>query len=78
MQRVARDHRTWHNKLLGPDAPARLATALHGALVRFVRDGRPGWNTYAAGTRPVLVFDEKTREIPDAFTLPHDRLRRAR
>ncbi|WP_344868574.1 carboxylesterase/lipase family protein [Amycolatopsis ultiminotia] len=64
--------------LLGPGAPAQLATALHGALVRFVCDGSPGWSTYDTETRPVMVFDERTREIPDAFTLPPDQLRRTR
>lgn len=64
--------------LLGPGAPAQLATGLHGALVRFVRDGSPGWSAYCTETRPVMVFDETTREIPDAFTLPPGRLRQVR
>ena len=63
--------------LLGPGAPAQLATALHGALVRFARDGSPGWSPYRTETRPVMVFDEATREVPDAFNLPPHQLRRA-
>ena len=31
---------------------------MHGALVRFVTDGAPGWEPYGAGRRPVMVFAE--------------------
>ncbi|MFF3984544.1 carboxylesterase family protein [Streptomyces sp. NPDC001797] len=63
--------------LLGPDAPAHLATALHGALVRFAHDGNPGWSAYNTRTRPVMVFDDDIREVPDALGLAPKELRRA-
>lgn len=63
--------------LLGPDAPAHLATALHGALVRFAREGDPGWTNYAMDTRQVMVFDDRTREVPDALSRTPAELRRA-
>jgi len=63
--------------LLIPDAPAHLATALHGALVRFARDGNPGWTAYDTETRHVMVFDEAIREVPDALSLTPLALRRA-
>jgi para-nitrobenzyl esterase len=63
--------------LLGPDAPRHLATALHGALVRFARDGDPGWTAYDTETRQAMVFDEETREVPDALRRTPRELRRA-
>ena len=32
--------------MVGDDAPQALADAMHGAWVRFVRDGDPGWAAY--------------------------------
>ncbi|WP_166463100.1 carboxylesterase/lipase family protein [Amycolatopsis acidicola] len=63
--------------LLGPGAPAQLATALHGALVRFVREGSPGWSPYDTEARAVRVFDVEVREVVDAVGLLPDRLRAA-
>jgi hypothetical protein len=31
---------------------------MHGAMVRFVTDGAPGWTPHEAGRRPVMVFGE--------------------
>jgi hypothetical protein len=31
---------------------------MHGAMVRFVTDGAPGWPPNTAGRRPVMVFGE--------------------
>ena len=42
----------------GSAPPAALAADMHGALVRFVTDGTPGWEPYGAGRRPVMVFAE--------------------
>ena len=36
------------------------------ALVRFARDGDPGWTAYDAEGRRVMVFDDELREVPDA------------
>ena len=42
----------------GPAPPGALAADMHGALVRFVTDGAPGWEPHGAGRRPVMVFAE--------------------
>jgi para-nitrobenzyl esterase len=42
----------------GPAPPAALAAEMHDALVRFVTDGSPGWESYGSGRRPVMVFAE--------------------
>lgn len=42
----------------GPAPPAALAADMHGAMVRFVTDGTPGWPPHAADRRPVMVFGE--------------------
>jgi para-nitrobenzyl esterase len=49
----------------GPNPPAELATAMHGALVRFVTGGDPGWDRYEAGRRPVMVFGEPSAVASD-------------
>jgi para-nitrobenzyl esterase len=44
--------------LLGPDeAPAALATRMHGAWVTFARTGDPGWAAHDLETRTVESFD---------------------
>ena len=45
----------WARPMRGESAPQALADELHGALVDFVRDGKPGWNPYGA-TREVRAF----------------------
>ena len=42
----------------GPAPPGALAADMHGAMVRFVTDGAPGWAPHGAGRRPVMVFGE--------------------
>ncbi|MEG3626887.1 carboxylesterase/lipase family protein [Streptomyces poriticola] len=42
--------------LAGEGAPKELADAMHGAWVRFVSDGDPGWEAWDA-THPVRLFD---------------------
>ena len=42
----------------GPAPPAALAADMHGAMVRFVTGGAPGWEPHGAGRRPVMVFGE--------------------
>ncbi|MFE9771867.1 carboxylesterase/lipase family protein [Streptomyces sp. NPDC005931] len=44
-------------KLAGDGAPPDLADAMHGAWVRFVSDGAPGWERWGAD-RPVRIFGE--------------------
>ncbi len=50
----------------GPAPPTSLAADMHGAWVRFVTDGDPGWQRYETGRRPVMVFAEPSalREDP--------------
>ncbi|MER6405097.1 carboxylesterase family protein [Streptomyces viridosporus] len=44
-------------KLAGEGAPRELAEAMHGAWVRFVSDGSPGWERWDA-EHPVRVFGD--------------------
>jgi len=50
----------------GPAPPQGLATCMHGALVRFVTEGDPGWERFGADGSPVMIFDEpsEVREDP--------------
>jgi para-nitrobenzyl esterase len=54
-----------HGALMGTAAPQRLADAMHGAWVRFVTDGDPGWAPYDPGSRPVQDFGEEVRLVAD-------------
>jgi len=58
-------------EVTGPAPPASLAADMHGAWVRFVTDGDPGWERYETGKRPVMVFAE-------ASTMHEDPLRTER
>ena len=53
----------------GPAPPASLAAAMHGAWVRFVTDGDPGWARYQAGRRPVMVFAEPSAVYEDPLRI---------
>ncbi len=44
-------------RLAGEGAPQELADAMHGAWVRFVESGDPGWEAWDA-THPVRVFGD--------------------
>jgi len=50
----------------GPAPPQELATRMHGALVRFVTEGDPGWECFGSDRSPVMIFDEpfEVREDP--------------
>ncbi len=50
-----------HGALLGQEAPQALAEEMHGAWVRFVRDGDPGWPAYEPQRRPVQEFGPDVR-----------------
>jgi len=45
-------------EVTGPAPPVSLAADMHGAWVRFVTDGDPGWERYETCRRPVMVFAE--------------------
>jgi para-nitrobenzyl esterase len=54
-----------HGALMGTSAPQELADRMHGAWVRFVTDGDPGWAGYDAGSRRVQEFGEQVRVVAD-------------
>jgi para-nitrobenzyl esterase len=51
---------------VGPEPPPDLAARAHGALVRFVTDGDPGWESFRDHRSPVMIFAEPSgvRENP--------------
>lgn len=57
----------------GPDAPQSLADEMHGAWVRFARDGDPGWAVWD-DRRPVMTFDAPVSAVVNA---PREDERRA-
>jgi para-nitrobenzyl esterase len=58
-------------KLVGDDPPQELATAYHGAFVRFAATGDPNggdlpeWPVYDTERRPVMDFDARCRLLLD-------------
>lgn len=46
--------------LTGPEAPQSLADEMHGAWVRYIATGDPGWEAFGDG-RNVRVFDTPSR-----------------
>ncbi len=44
------------DRIAGETPPPALAAEMHGAAVRFARDGDPGWPTWDATTRRARVF----------------------
>ncbi len=54
-------------RVAGTAPPQALADAVHGALVRFARDGDPGWEADRDGTGPARIFDVPVREQRDAY-----------
>jgi para-nitrobenzyl esterase len=52
-------------EVTGPAPPASLAADMHGAWVRFVTHGDPGWERYQTGKRPVMVFAEPSTTHED-------------
>lgn len=49
--------------IAGPDAPQKLADDIHGAWVRFVTGGDPGWPAFRPG-RDTQLFDAVSRVVP--------------
>ena len=43
-------------EIAGGEPPRRLASALHGSAVSFVRDGEPGWPAWSAASGTTRVF----------------------
>lgn len=57
--------------ITGDGAPQALADAMHGAWVRFARDGDPegdalpSWPTYDSDRRATIIFDDPCRLVED-------------
>jgi para-nitrobenzyl esterase len=51
--------------LHGPDAPQQLADEMHGAWVRFVTDGDPGWPAHDLERRQTMLFDDPSQVVDD-------------
>lgn len=52
--------------MCGDAPPPSLADAIHGAFVRFITDGDPGWAAYdPAAERATMVFDTTSRVMHD-------------
>jgi para-nitrobenzyl esterase len=47
----------------GDDPPQRLADDVHGAWVRFIHTGDPGWPTYDTAERRVMAFDTPSSSV---------------
>jgi para-nitrobenzyl esterase len=59
------DHE-WAKHVTGNRAPKAMADAMHGAFVRFITDGDPGWPVYDPdGARATMVFDTDSRVVND-------------
>ncbi len=55
---------------LGAGAPQALADAVHGAWVRFIRQGDPGWPTWAEASVGRRFGDNRSGELVVAQDLP--------
>lgn len=60
----------------GPNPPQALADDMHGAWVKFIVSGDPGWERYSAPRRAGMVFDVPAGEVVDAYGIER-RLRSA-
>ena len=56
-------------EVAGPSPPSSLAGDMHGAWVRFVAGGDPGWDRYDTGSRPVMVFAEPSAVHEDPLQM---------
>jgi len=53
----------------GQAPPQELATRMHGALVRFVTEGDPGWERFGGDRSPVMIFGEPSEVREDPLEL---------
>jgi para-nitrobenzyl esterase len=54
-------------EVTGEAPPQELADAMHGAFVRFIQDGDPGWPAYDLDRRPAMVFDATSKVVDDPW-----------
>jgi para-nitrobenzyl esterase len=52
---------------LGDEPPQQLADTMHGAWVRFARDGDPGWPRYDLEHRATMRFDLTPSVVEDPY-----------
>ena len=52
--------------------PQSLADARHGAVVRFVVSGDPGWPRYDLGSRQAMIFAEQSAVADDLLRLERE------
>ena len=64
-------------EVAGDAPPEELGRLVHGAWVRFVTDGDPGWSRYRDGSRQVMAFgadpavqDDPLRSVREAWARP--------
>jgi para-nitrobenzyl esterase len=53
--------------LTGPEPPQSLADEVHGAAVRFVATGRPGWPAHSRARGEVMRFGDPSRVVDDGY-----------
>jgi len=53
--------------IAGENPPTQLAADVHGAAVRFIVSGDPGWPAYVAPERDVRVYDSPSSVMSDGF-----------
>jgi len=53
--------------LTGPEPPQTLADEAHGAAVRFVATGDPGWPTHSRAQGEVMRFGDPSRVVDDGY-----------
>ncbi|URN10807.1 carboxylesterase family protein [Actinomadura madurae] len=56
--------------LLGPESPpAKLATRMHEAWIRFAGAGAPGWDPYDIERRTTMRIDDEWTQVDDPHGL---------
>ena len=53
------------DEITGPEAPAALAETMHGAWVRFVKEGGPGWPSHDRAGASLMHFDLRSQFSAD-------------
>ena len=52
---------------VGANPPDTLAEAMHGAWVRFAREGNPGWTPFDTEKRMTMRFNTESAEVSDPW-----------
>ena len=54
-----------NHPLVGAGAPQQVADSMHGAWVRFISTGDPGWAAYSPDHRTVMRFDVDSEVVDE-------------